>query len=99
MSKEIDERLSDFTSIDLEQTEIQLKYGGYIDREEEVAKKVGRLESVIIPEGIEYSRLTNLSSEAINKLTEIEPKTIGQASRISGVSPADVNVLLIYLGR
>lgn len=83
----------------LEQAEIQLKYDGYISREQDVANKLNRLEDVTIPEDIEFSKLSSLSSEAVNKLSEISPKTIGQASRISGVSPSDVNVLLIYLGR
>jgi tRNA uridine 5-carboxymethylaminomethyl modification enzyme len=81
------------------QTEIQLKYEGYIDREEEMASKMSRLESVRIPDDINYGQLKSLSSEAVEKLSSITPRTIGQASRISGVSPSDVSVLLIYLGR
>ena len=81
------------------QTEIQLKYEGYIDREEEMASKMSRLESVRIPDDINYGQLKSLSSEAVEKLSAIAPRTIGQASRISGVSPSDVSVLLIYLGR
>lgn len=83
----------------LSQTEIQLKYEGYIDREEEIALKMKRLESVLIPEDIVYSQMKSLSSEAIEKLGMIKPRTIGQASRVSGVSPSDISVLLIYLGR
>lgn len=83
----------------LEQAEIQLKYEGYISREQDVANKLNRLEDVIIPDDIEYDKLSSLSSEAVNKLSVITPQTIGQASRISGISPSDVNVLLIYLGR
>jgi len=81
------------------QTEIQLKYEGYINREEEMASKLSRLENVKIPEDIDFRQLKNLSIEAIEKLTVISPRTIGQASRISGVSPSDISVLLIYLGR
>ncbi len=81
------------------QSEIQLKYEGYIDREEEMASKMNRLESVKIPEDIDFRRLKSLSTEAVEKLTAITPRTIGQASRISGVSPSDISVLLIYLGR
>jgi tRNA uridine 5-carboxymethylaminomethyl modification enzyme len=81
------------------QTEIQLKYEGYIDREEEMASKLNRLESVLIPEDINYAQLKSLSTEAVEKLSSITPRTIGQASRISGVSPSDISVLLIYLGR
>jgi tRNA uridine 5-carboxymethylaminomethyl modification enzyme len=81
------------------QAEIQLKYEGYISREEEMAEKMQRLEKVIIPTDIDFKQLKSLSSEAIEKLTQIQPTSIGQASRISGVSPSDISVLLIYLGR
>jgi tRNA uridine 5-carboxymethylaminomethyl modification enzyme len=81
------------------QTEIQLKYEGYISREEDVAKKMNRLEEVKIPLDLDYAKLGSVSSEAREKLNDIRPATIGQASRISGVSPSDVSVLLVYLGR
>jgi tRNA uridine 5-carboxymethylaminomethyl modification enzyme len=81
------------------QAEIQLKYEGYIDREEENAAKMLRLEKVSIPSDLNYRQLKSLSSEAVEKLSEVQPVTIGQASRISGVSPSDISVLLIYLGR
>jgi tRNA uridine 5-carboxymethylaminomethyl modification enzyme len=81
------------------QAEIQLKYEGYIDREEEMVSKLNRLENVKIPEDLDYRQLKSLSSEAVEKLSTIQPITIGQASRISGVSPSDISVLLIYLGR
>ncbi len=83
----------------VDQTEIQLKYEGYIEREEELAAKMTRLEDVKIPVDIDYRQLKSISSEAIEKLTKIQPATIGQASRISGVSPSDISILLIYLGR
>ena len=81
------------------QTEIQLKYEGYISREQDVAQKMNRLEEVNIPKDMDYSKLGSVSLEAREKLNEIRPATIGQASRISGVSPSDVSVLLVYLGR
>lgn len=81
------------------QTEIQLKYEGYISREEDVAKKMNRLEEVKIPADLEYSKLASLSAEAKEKLSSLKPVTIGQASRVSGVSPSDVSVLLVFLGR
>jgi tRNA uridine 5-carboxymethylaminomethyl modification enzyme len=81
------------------QTEIQLKYDGYISREEDVAKKMSRLEEVKIPSDLDYFRLASLSSEAKEKLSALKPVTIGQASRVSGISPSDVSVLLIFLGR
>lgn len=81
------------------QTEIQLKYDGYISREQDVAQKMSRLEEVKVPTDIDYSKLGSVSAEAREKLNEIRPATIGQASRISGVSPSDVSVLMVYLGR
>ena len=81
------------------QTEIQLKYEGYIEREEEQAAKLIRLEEVKIPTDVDFKQLKSLSSEAVEKLTKIQPATIGQASRISGITPSDVSILLIYLGR
>ena len=82
-----------------EQAEIQLKYEGYIQREEELAQKLGRLEDVKIPESLDFFDLVSLSSEAKEKLSKIRPVTIGQASRVSGVSPSDISVLLVHLGR
>jgi tRNA uridine 5-carboxymethylaminomethyl modification enzyme len=82
-----------------EQAEIMIKYEGYIQREEEMANKLLRLESVKIPEDMDYSAMKSLSIEAKEKLSAIKPSTIGQASRVSGVSPSDVSVLLIHLGR
>jgi tRNA uridine 5-carboxymethylaminomethyl modification enzyme len=81
------------------QAEIQIKYEGYISRDEEMAEKMQRLEKVVIPQDIDFNQLKSLSSEAIEKLNQIKPSSIGQASRISGVSPSDISVLLIYLGR
>lgn len=81
------------------QTEIQLKYDGYIVREEEMASKLNRLDELKIPADLDYWQLSSISAEAREKLTSVKPATIGQASRISGISPSDVSVLLIYLGR
>jgi tRNA uridine 5-carboxymethylaminomethyl modification enzyme len=83
----------------LEQTEIQIKYAGYIEKEKNNADKLNRLEGIKIPEQFDYSRLKSLSFEAIEKLTKIKPTTVSQASRISGVSPNDISVLLVYMGR
>ncbi|MFT6844293.1 MAG: tRNA uridine 5-carboxymethylaminomethyl modification enzyme [Flavobacteriales bacterium] len=82
-----------------EQTEIQLKYEGYIQKEQDVADKLIRLENISIPEAINYSDLISLSTEATQKLNKIKPSTIGQASRISGINPSDISVLLIHMGR
>ena len=83
----------------LEQAEIQVKYSGYIEKEKNNADKLQRLENIKIPENFDYARLKSLSSEAREKLQEIQPVTISQASRISGVSPSDISVLLVFLGR
>ncbi|WP_179317165.1 tRNA uridine-5-carboxymethylaminomethyl(34) synthesis enzyme MnmG [Winogradskyella undariae] len=83
----------------IEQTEIQVKYAGYIEKEKNNADKLNRLENLKIPTGFDYSKLKSMSIEARQKLAKIEPVTISQASRISGVSPNDISVLLVYLGR
>ena len=83
----------------VQQTEIQLKYEGYIQREEEMALKMHRLDELKIPDDMDYTQLKSISLEAREKLNAIRPVTIGHASRISGISPSDVSVLLIYLGR
>ncbi len=83
----------------IEQAEIQVKYSGYIDKEKNNADKLNRLEGLKIPASFDYSKLKSLSYEAREKLTKIKPATISQASRISGVSPNDVSVLLVYMGR
>ena len=83
----------------LEQAEIQVKYSGYIEKEKQNADKLHRLEAVKIPENFDYKKIKSLSYEAREKLESIRPATISQASRISGVSPSDISVLLIFLGR
>ena len=88
-----------FTSEAIEQAEIEIKYGGYLNKEKESVAKQKRLENILIPEDFEFQKLHSISTEGREKMQKIQPKTIGQASRISGVSPSDINVLLIYLGR
>lgn len=83
----------------IESAEIRVKYEGYIQREKIVAEKIKRLEKVRIPEDIDYSELLSISTEGRQKLAKIRPENIGQAGRISGVSPSDINILLMYLGR
>ncbi|WP_092908862.1 tRNA uridine-5-carboxymethylaminomethyl(34) synthesis enzyme MnmG [Algoriella xinjiangensis] len=107
-------KLADFTKIDrvnefitennydveeLEQTEIQIKYKGYIKKEQQNADKLHRLENLKIPTNIDFNLLVSMSIEARQKMTKLRPATVAQASRISGVSPADISVLLIYMGR
>jgi tRNA uridine 5-carboxymethylaminomethyl modification enzyme len=83
----------------LEESEILIKYEGYIDREHEIALKLNKFEDIILYDNFNYSKLSSLTLEAREKLTKIRPKTIGQASRISGVSPSDISALLVFLGR
>jgi tRNA uridine 5-carboxymethylaminomethyl modification enzyme len=83
----------------VEQTEILLKYEGYIEREEEQAQKHQRLENLSLPDHLDYAQIKSLSIEAKEKLSKIQPATLGQAARVSGVSPSDISVLLVHLGR
>ena len=83
----------------IEAAEILLKYGGYIDRERQIAQKLRRLDEVKLRGRIDYSSVNSLSTEARQKLSRIDPATVGQASRIPGVSPSDINILLLLLGR
>lgn len=83
----------------IQQTEIQIKYSGYIEKEKSNADKLNRLEGIKIPDNFDYSKLRSLSYEALEKLKAIKPVTISQASRISGVSPNDISVMLVYMGR
>jgi len=92
-------RENNFSREVLEQAEIQIKYAGYIEKEKNNADKLQRLEHVKIPADFDYSLLKSLSYEAREKLQEIQPVSIAQASRISGVSPSDISVLLVFLGR
>jgi len=79
--------------------EIEVKYKGYIEREKFIAEKLRRLENIRLHPDFDYASLASLTIEARQKLTRIKPATIGQASRIPGVSPADINVLLVFFGR
>jgi tRNA uridine 5-carboxymethylaminomethyl modification enzyme len=90
---------NDFDKGVLEQTEVQIKYSGYIEKEKANAEKLNNLENIRIPETFVYSKVNSLSSEAIQKLEKIKPSTLSQASRISGVSPNDISVLMVYMGR
>ena len=94
---EIDEDRPMLSIPEQEEVEIQIKYEGYIKMEEEQVEKFKKMENKKLSEDIDYSNIKGLSLEARQKLNKIKPESIGQASRISGVSPADINVLLIYL--
>lgn len=95
----IKEKASQYDNEVREQAEINIKYKGYIEKEKENVAKLNRLENIKIPEDFDYSKISSLSAEAKQKMSNVRPKTIAQAGRISGVSPADINVLLVYLGR
>ena len=96
---DLNEFLSNYKAEAVEQAEINMKYAGYMAKEQEMVDKMSRLEMLKLSESFAYHSLTSLSAEAREKLTRMKPMTIGQASRISGVSPADISVLLIHLGR
>ncbi len=99
ISNEFSEKLKPYTDDVITQCEIQIKYQSYIDRERRNSEKLNSLENQKINPTFDYKKLTSLSSEAIEKLMKIKPSTIGQASRISGVSPADISILMVHLGR
>lgn len=91
--------LNEDDDLALEQAEIQIKYDVYIEKEKELVKKMATLEDLVIPETFNYDKLSALSTEARQKLKKIKPHTLGQASRISGVNPSDVQILMVYMGR
>jgi len=91
--------INEFEEDVLEEAEISIKYDGYITKEKEMANKLARLEDIPLKEDFDYQKLKSLSFEAREKLEKIRPRTIGQASRISGVSPSDINVLAVYIGK
>jgi tRNA uridine 5-carboxymethylaminomethyl modification enzyme len=95
----ISDFLSTFSKDEIEQAEIQMKYATYIEKELELVDKMQRLEDVTIPDNFEYKKLTSLSMESREKLSKIKPTTLGMASRISGVSPSDIQVLMVFMGR
>lgn len=95
----VQEILSPFEKEALEQAEIQVKYDTYIEKEKEMVARMGTMEDLKIPETFDYEKVQALSTEARQKLSKIKPHTLGQASRISGVNPSDVQILLVYMGR
>jgi tRNA uridine 5-carboxymethylaminomethyl modification enzyme len=96
---ELSDKLRNFGSYALEQAEIQLKYEAYIKKEKELVMRISQLEQLSIPETFDYDRLSALSMEALIKFKKIKPRTLGQASRISGVNPTDIQILMVYMGR
>lgn len=95
----LQESLADISTDALEQAEIQIKYERYIEKEQEIVTKMSQLENMVIPSTFDYDRVNALSNEALQKFKKIKPSTLGQASRISGVNPSDVQILMVYMGR
>ena len=83
----------------MEQAEIEIKYHVYLEKEEELIKKMNTLENQAIPDNFNYDKIMSLSNESRQKFNKIKPQTLGQASRISGVNPSDVQILMVYMGR
>lgn len=98
-SAKVNDFLATYDSESLVQAEILMKYEGYISKENDLADKQTRLEDLVLHDDFDYKRLTSLSAEAREKLNKIKPRTIGQASRISGITPSDISILMVYLGR
>ncbi len=96
---DLDTSLSEFDEETLSLAEVDIKYKGYIDREQDMVDKMNRLESLSLNDSIDYAKISSLSSESREKLSRLRPRTLGQASRISGVSPSDISVLLVHMGR
>jgi len=99
MVDKIKNALLGFTVDTIEQTEIQVKYERYIEKEQELVDKMSLLENMMIPDVFDYDKVQAISSEALQKFKKIKPRTLGQASRISGVNPSDVQILMVYMGR
>jgi tRNA uridine 5-carboxymethylaminomethyl modification enzyme len=91
--------LAAFSNETIEQASIQIKYDVYIEREKELVQRMSHLEELEIPEKFDYKKISSLGNEAREKLTRIKPRTLGQASRISGINPSDVQILMVYMGR
>jgi tRNA uridine 5-carboxymethylaminomethyl modification enzyme len=91
--------LNKYNEDEILQAEILMKYEGYLEKEQLMVEKMNRLENVNIKEDFDFSTIHNLSSEAKQKLNKQKPRTLGQAARISGISPSDISVLMIHLGR
>lgn len=93
------EALSLFSKEEIEQASIQVKYDVYIEKERELVERMSQLEELEIPESFDYKKLISLGNEAREKLSRVRPRTLGQASRISGINPSDVQILMVFMGR
>lgn len=95
----LDESLKNYSKEEIEQAAIQVKYDTYIEKEREIVSRMSEMENLSIPDSFDYGKLSSLGNEAKEKLNRIRPKTLGQASRISGINPSDVQILMVYMGR
>ena len=95
----LQKELTDFSKDTLEQASIQIKYDVYIEKEKDLVERMGQLENLMIPESFDYKKIIALGNEAREKLSKVKPSTLGQASRISGINPSDVQILMVYMGR
>jgi len=95
----LNKSLENFSNEVLEQAEIQIKYERYIEKEQDLVKRMSLMENTVIPETFVYDHIAALSAEAMQKFKKIKPRTLGQASRISGVNPSDIQILMVYMGR
>jgi tRNA uridine 5-carboxymethylaminomethyl modification enzyme len=93
------EKFACYNSLEIEQAEIQMKYAVYLDKEKEMVTKMAQLEGLEIPDSFDFSKVQSISAEAREKFKKIQPRTLGQASRISGINPSDVQILMVYMGR
>ena len=91
--------LNGFSKDIIEQSSIQTKYDVYIEKEKQLVDRMSQLENLMIPETFDYKKIAALGNEAREKLSKIKPSTLGQASRISGINPSDVQILMVYMGR
>jgi tRNA uridine 5-carboxymethylaminomethyl modification enzyme len=98
-SSKLVEQIDGYNSESIEQAEIQVKYQVYIDKEKDLVVRMRQLEDLEIPEHFDYQRIISLGAEAREKLNRVKPKTLGQASRISGINPSDVQILMVFMGR
>jgi tRNA uridine 5-carboxymethylaminomethyl modification enzyme len=95
----LQESLQFFSNDSIEQATIQVKYEVYIEKEKELVSRMSQLEDLEIPESFDFKKIQSLGNEAREKLIRIRPRTLGQASRISGINPSDVQILMVYMGR
>ena len=95
----LEKELKNFSLEIVEQATIQIKYDVYIEKEKELVERMGQLEDLRIPDTFDYKKIQALGNEAREKLSRIKPSTLGQASRISGINPSDVQILMVYMGR